>query len=310
MGDPVKRDGLPLADIEWDDTTRYVWIYHLFGLFWVSSFIIGCAQFIIAATTCVWYFSQGGSSDDKAKASLSTGFKWIFRYHMGSIAFGALIIAIMQMIKLAFEYFRKKYEKMMPNNPCTKCLICCCRCFIWCLDCCVKFITKNAYIQIALTNRNFCSAAWLTFCLIVRNAARFSITTGIGAILIFIGKALIMVSSGWIAYLIMMNSDLKDKIYSPVFPVIVVVIIAYILASIFLSVFSFSANAILHCFLVDEEVQGNRQPKSLQPFIDKNEEYNNAQKRKAGGGAAPPKQADKQPEVNAKGSEKVVNNVA
>lgn len=90
-----------------------------------------------------------------------------------------------------------------------------------------------------------------------------------------------MVASGWIAYLIMMNSDLKDKIYSPVFPVIVVVIIAYIMSSIFLSVFSFSATAILHCFLVDEEVQGNRQPKSLQSFIDRNDEYNNARKRGA-----------------------------
>lgn len=177
---------------------------------------------------------------------------------MGSIAFGALIIAIMQMIKLAFEYLRKKYEKIIPNNPCTKCVICCLRCFIWCLDCCVKFITKNAYIQIALTNKNFCSAAWLTFCLIVRNAARFSIITSIGAILIFVGKALIIVLSGWIAYLIMMNSDLKDKIYSPVFPVIVVCIIAYILASVFLSVYSFAANSILHCYLVDEEVGGNR----------------------------------------------------
>ena len=283
VGDPVKRDGLPLADIEWNSTTRYVWIYHLFGLFWVSAFIIGCAQFIIAATTCVWYFSQGGSADDKAKASLSTGFKWIFRYHMGSIAFGALIIAIMQMIKLAFEYLRKKYEKMLPNNPCTKCLICCLRCFIWCLDCCVKFITKNAYIQIALTNKNFCSAAWLTFCLIVRNAARFSIITSIGAILIFVGKALIIIFSGWIAYLIMMNSDLKDKIYSPVFPIIVVCIIAYILASIFLSVYSFAANAILHCYLVDEEVGGNRQPASLQEFIDRNENYNKGKKGGAGG---------------------------
>ena len=263
-----------MADIKWNNTTRYVWIYHLFGLFWVSAFIIGCAQFIIAAAVCVWYFSQGGSADDKGRNALRTGFRWIFRYHMGSIAFGALIIAIMQMIKLAFEYARKKFENTVPQNPCTKCMICCLRCFIWCLDTCVKFITKNAYIQIALTGRNFCSAAWLTFCLIVRNAARFTIIAGIGAILIFVGKALIIVSSGWIAYLIIMNSKLRDQLFSPVFPIIIVVVIAYILASIFLSVYSFSATAILHCYLADEEVGGNRQPKSLQPFIDKNDEHN------------------------------------
>lgn len=43
VGTPVKSDDLPFATIEWDSTTRYVWIYHLFGLFWISAFIIGCA---------------------------------------------------------------------------------------------------------------------------------------------------------------------------------------------------------------------------------------------------------------------------
>ena len=57
VGEAVKRDGFPIANIEWNTTTRYVWIYHLFGLFWINAFIIGCAQFIIAATTCIWYFA-------------------------------------------------------------------------------------------------------------------------------------------------------------------------------------------------------------------------------------------------------------
>jgi hypothetical protein len=43
VGEPEKSGAVVLANIVWDDTTRYVWIYHLFGLFWVSAFIIGCA---------------------------------------------------------------------------------------------------------------------------------------------------------------------------------------------------------------------------------------------------------------------------
>lgn len=202
---------------------------------------------------------------------MRTGFKWIFGYHLGSIAFGSFIIAVMQMIKLMFEYLRKKYEKLLPNNPCTKCLICSLRCCIWCLDYCVKHITKNAYIQIALTSKNFCSSCWLTFWLIVRNCARFSMVTGIGYILIFLGKALIMILSGWIAYIILMNSsNIKGKLYSPIFPVVVVVGISYLLASIFLSIYSFSATTILHCFILDEEVKGNHAPKSLMSFIERN----------------------------------------
>jgi choline transporter-like protein 2/4/5 len=171
------------------------------------------------------------------------------------------------MIKLMFEYLRKKYEKLLPSNPCTKCVICYFRYCIWILDYCIKFITKNAYIQIALTNKSFCPAALSTFFLIVRNAARFSIISGIGAILMFVGKALIIILSGWISYLILMNSDLKDKIFSPIFPVIVVCMIAYLISSQFLSVFSFAANAILHAFLIDEEVKGNRCPDSLRSFV-------------------------------------------
>jgi len=75
-----------------------------------------------------------------------TAYKWIFRYHMGSIAFGALVIAIMQMIKILFEYIRKKFEKAVGNNPIVKCIICMIRCCIYCLDKCVRCITKNAYI--------------------------------------------------------------------------------------------------------------------------------------------------------------------
>jgi choline transporter-like protein 2/4/5 len=108
--------------------------------------------------------------------------------------------------------------------------------------------------------------------LIVRNCARFAIIGGIGTILMFIGKALIMAMSGWIAYLIIMNSDkLKDKVSSPIFPIIVVVVIAYLVSSIFLSVYSFASNAILHAFLLDEEVKGNHAPTSLKNFVARND---------------------------------------
>ncbi len=77
----------------------------------------------------------------------------------------------------------------------------------------------------------------------------------IGSMLMFVGKGVIIVISGWIGYLIIMNSaSLKDTVYSPIFPTIIVVFIAYLLASIFLSVFSFSSTAILHCFIIDSEL--------------------------------------------------------
>jgi hypothetical protein len=120
----------------------------------------------------------------------------------------------------------------------------------------------------------------------VRNAGRYSIVSGIGMILMFLGKAIIMGSSGLIAYIIIMNSYLRGEIYSPIFPIIVVVIISYLIGSIFLSVFSFSTTAILHCFILDEEVEGNRCPSSLLEFKKVNEEENAKKNRKNGGGGS------------------------
>lgn len=120
----------------------------------------------------------------------------------------------------------------------------------------------------------------MAFFLIVRNCARFGIVSGIGMILMTVGKAMIMTSSGLIGYIIIMNSDLKDKVYSPVFPVIVFVIIAYLIGSIFLSVYSFASTAILHCFIRDEEIHGNNHPECLNPFIEANSAYNDKREAK------------------------------
>lgn len=78
-------------------------------------------------------------------------FKWAAWYHCGSIAFGSFIIALVTFIRVVFEYLNKKYEAMgNKDNMVYKAVSCCMRCVLWCLDKYVKFITKNAYIQIAL----------------------------------------------------------------------------------------------------------------------------------------------------------------
>jgi len=105
----------PFASIKWDSTTRYVFLYDLFGLFWVVAFIIGCCQFILAVAAATWYFTH--SADSGGSASISKGVKWILRYHLGSIAFGSLIIAICEFIKFMFEYYRKKMTGRIFQNP-------------------------------------------------------------------------------------------------------------------------------------------------------------------------------------------------
>lgn len=60
-----------------------------------------------------------------------------------------------------------------------------------CVECIVKFINTQAYIQIALRGKNFCSAAKDGFEIAWSNAIRYTIVGGVGAIIMFLGKLII-----------------------------------------------------------------------------------------------------------------------
>jgi len=99
-------------------------------------------------------------------------------------------------------------------------------------------------------------------------------TSMIGSFITLMGNLLIAAFTAWICYIILMNTEIKDMIYSPVFPIIIVCKIALLVCYVFLAVFSQAASTILHCFLIDEELGGNRQPESLKEFLQVNDKIN------------------------------------
>ena len=54
------------------------------------------------------------------------------RYHIGSVAFGGFIVAVIQFVRLLLEYVDRKSKKMQRNNPAARWLMCCLRYCLWC----------------------------------------------------------------------------------------------------------------------------------------------------------------------------------
>ena len=104
-------------------------------------------------------------------------------------------------------------EAANKDNKIVKILLCCTSYLLACLDRCVKFITKNAYIQIALTNKNFCASAWNAFLLIVKNAMRFGAVASVGGIFMLIGRLFIICVTVAVCYLQMTQwPQVKEQI--------------------------------------------------------------------------------------------------
>ena len=111
-----------------------------FGAFWITAFLVAANEFVVIVSTCTWYFSRKDIPDDDGipgDSDVYKGFWWSVRYHVGSIAFGSFILAVVWTIRSVFEYVGNKVERASGNNGCVKCLLCSVRC---CLDCFDRFV--------------------------------------------------------------------------------------------------------------------------------------------------------------------------
>ena len=250
-----KEGSKVIANFDWTAEIKYSWWFHLFALFYMTAIISAYASFVYASSACIWYFtSEKGIEAHPILKSFKRG----IRYHFGSLAFGSLIIAIVRLIMVWLEVIKRRIESTSTNktqSKCFKCIISCLQCCVGCCGKIMEFVNKHAYIQIALKGDNFCTSAWEGFALIVRNLGRFSTLTAIGGIFTIIGTIFISVVSAIIGYFVITKvSYFSDELNSCVLPVVVFLIIGLILGLVTMSIFGTSGDALMHSFLLDEEL--------------------------------------------------------
>jgi choline transporter-like protein 2/4/5 len=236
---------LPYRAFEYSENVRWALLYYLFIFFWTSQFIVAMGQLVVAISCSSWYFDRNkGLSNTKVIRAV----KDAFCYHMGSAAFGSLLIAIIKTIRAIIMYLQKKAKDS--GNKAAQVVLCCIQCCMWCLEKCMKFINKNAYIQIAIHSYSFCKAAKESFFLILRNAGRLTALSVVSDIVLMLGKLMITFGTTFLAYLIFKG---MDDLNGPVFPTLLTLLLAYAVSLAFLEVFGMAISTILQSFVADEE---------------------------------------------------------
>lgn len=240
--------------------------YIFFALLWHNAFFVAVAYCIIAGAVGVWFFTPRKDKGSRAVACVAA--KNALFWHIGSLAFGSCILAIIQWIKWFLRFLSKqaKAQKNAILAAVFKCLACC----VWCFEKCVQYLNKNAYIQIALLGTNFCKSAYNAFTLILRNAARFATVAALSYMVHFIGFVFIMAATGVGGYFIL-NAMYSDV--NPVCPVIIYVLIGYLVAKLYMGTFGLAVDATLQCFIAAEEMgnAGDFVPEDLKRYVDDNE---------------------------------------
>ena len=241
---------------EYGDNTNYAFIYMFFCFLWTSQFIIAHGQLIIAMTFSAWYFTKG-----KERQNIGNGtFIWAFSKswkHAGTTAFGSLIIAIVQFIRAILAYIQKQSEKE-GNSKLVKYLLCCCQCCLWCLESCIKFLNKNAYIQTAIYGDSFCKSARSAFMLILRNMSRVFAVSSVSALVTLLGKLLVPIITTFGAYLVLAYGyDSEHDMDGISMPLLFVFILSYFIGMMFNDIYAMGIQTILLCYIADEEMFSN-----------------------------------------------------
>jgi len=269
-----------------------VW-FMIFGLIWTVSFIISCNDYVIVVSAATWYFFRKTDDGWEGHSDIWKGFQWAFKYNLGSIAFGSLVIALSAIIREIFEYIGEKLkEKAGAENCCLNCMISCCLCCVNCTDRFIRYLTENAYIYMALSGDGFCESALNSFLLMLKNAAKFSFVSSVSSTFMFLAKLSITFLTTYCCYGFMQidNTTMEEfQVKSPTVPLIFIFLFSYTVSAIFMSIFAVGANTILQCFLVDRDIAEQKNeldsmmghvPAALRKFLDGYDQYEDAQEAK------------------------------
>ena len=182
------------------------------------------------------------------------GFWYTLRYRVGSIAIGALILAIVKAIRLVMLYVEKKVMELSKDNKTIKVLFCLCNVAIWCLEQCIRYLTHNAFIYMAIDGQSFCYSAWKTFSFLLDNPVRIVFAQGMARIFSYIAVAFVSVLCTISAYTYFDTlTDIDGTISNSILPSVLVLLLSLLVAIAFSDIWNNAVDTVLFSFLLDNE---------------------------------------------------------
>lgn len=250
VGEIRYDQGDMFGDIVWTKTHEIFVYLTIFALLWGISFLMSTNIFVISVMCSGWYFGRYDGKD----VGLCTAFFWAWFYHLGSLAFGSLIIAILWAIQLILKYLYQKAKETGENSAVLKCAIC----LVNCLERIVKFLNKHAYIEVGLRCYSFCGAAAKSVKVMTSNFLRFTALAGLVELFLIMGTVIISICTTLIGYAILKGYGHVTNIeFETIGPLVIIFMIGFVISLLFNNVFDVSADTMLHCYVLDETLNSS-----------------------------------------------------
>ncbi|KRW98719.1 hypothetical protein PPERSA_00307 [Pseudocohnilembus persalinus] len=258
---------LPFGQFDFDSSIRSFAFMHIISLIWNSTFFIGACQFIILGSATLYYFQR-------KNPDILIPIKLLFKHHIGTVAYGAVIIALFDFIRIICEFIVNQVEEHADSQNKIVQMICTMVLKSFgCLEKVLQNIRKNSYIFTVLKGSEYRTATKELNEMLERRLEEVDKdpelleNPGFGEIFEFISTLTIMLFSTTFCFLIITHTDYyRSQLYSPVCPTICFAILTYVVGNSVMSLVGTTADGLIILDFMDEDMQKGQDYEGYEDF--------------------------------------------
>ncbi|KAF8070149.1 plasma-membrane choline transporter-domain-containing protein [Lyophyllum atratum] len=175
--------------------------FETFSFLWTSQVVKNVALATLAGGPFgSWYYFGPRELGEMPKHPTTSAFGRASTLSLGSIAFGSLIVTLLELLKMLLNMARNNANA--DGHPVEACLACCAACFVGIIESMVEYFNRYAYIEIALYGKPYIQAA--------KDTWRLFKDRGIDAL---VNDSLVGMTMTWGGYIIGLLSSLFAYLY-------------------------------------------------------------------------------------------------
>ncbi|KAL1464872.1 hypothetical protein WDU94_004480, partial [Cyamophila willieti] len=215
----------------------YMWWVYVFGLIWVSEFILACQQMVVAGAVARWYFN-GGHTD---KWIVLPSVRTLWMYHLGSVALGSLLITLFKIPRLVLSFVQTRLKRI--NHSVSE----------YCVCSFIRYMNHNAYTVIAIQGIDFCPGAKRAWTVLASNPLNLAAVNSVGDFILFLAKCIVTAVTGSVAILFL-SADPSLELYAA--PLLVICVFAFFIAHCVISLYEIVIDTLFLCISEDQYMNG------------------------------------------------------
>jgi hypothetical protein len=203
-----------------------------------------------------WYWTE-----DKKRMPLVTvlsALKRTLLYSMGTVCFGSLLIAIVQLLRTMLCYVCKETQKLEDNSV-VRIISRIVQCCLWCFEAILKYVTYQAYIMVGMYGCNFCEGAKKAITQVIANMARIGSVHFVSRLIsylsvIVITTGCVLIEYAWLTHDTQFLPGGDKFVRSRVLSMVLVGVISFYCANSFMQVYSITVDTMMLSVCVDIEL--------------------------------------------------------